>query len=315
MKTNGILYTFVKVNALSAFLLLTHQAIDHASANNTVAGNDTTLITNRTANLAATASFTDFPNSVIDIDDEGNPIARNARVDKKADISTPKIIFRPTSYTYPQNAGKEIGANSYSEEQLLLYAKALKQFAIRFGYDTTYAILSNMGMLSNKKRLFVINLTTMQIEYRGLVSHGRGGSESIYDKQYSNKAGSRCTALGKYRIAGRYNGSYGTSYKVHGLEVSNSNAYNRNIVVHPMGCIPDVEGIAPACVSDGCPAVSQRSFAYIQKIIDTRKQSILLWIFDSNLEEAVVEAPPAPAAPATEPTDTQAASMWWAKSK
>ncbi len=317
MKTNGILYTFVKLNALSALTLFAHYASQQPATSNHVSGSDTTInAVSRTNNTVASATFTDFPNSLMDIDDEGNPVAKNVVSNKSAEAGTPKIIFKPTSYKYPQNSSKEIGATSYSQEQLLLYAKALKQFAIRFGYDTTYALLSNMGMLSNKKRLFVVNLTTMQIEYSGLVSHGRGESESMYDKQYSNKAGSRCTALGKYRIAGRYNGSYGDAYKVHGLEVSNSNAYNRNIVLHSMGCIPDVEGIAPACVSDGCPAVSKRFLAYLQKVIDTRKQSILLWIFDSNLEEAVVENPAPPPAPASAPADfTNPPMSSWAKSK
>jgi hypothetical protein len=135
----------------------------------------------------------------------------------------------------------------------MIYAKALKQYAKKNGYDTSYAFLSNMGMLYNKKRFFVINLTTMKVEQSGLVAQGRGKGVSIYDKQYSNKADSKCTSLGRYKISGMYKGGYGNAYKVQGLDSSNSNAYKRNIVIHPMGCIPDKEGIAPACVSEGCP--------------------------------------------------------------
>src|ERR1700755_687595 len=98
-----------------------------------------------------------------------------------------------------------------------------------------------MGMLCDKKRFFVINLTTMQIEQSGLVSHGRGQGPTIFDKQYSECIGSRCTALGRYKILGKYNGKYGEAYKMSGLDSSNHSAYDRNIVLHSMNCIPDVE--------------------------------------------------------------------------
>ena len=84
------------------------------------------------------------------------------------------VRFRPTSFTYPQNSKYEVGIANYSTEQLLLYAKSLKEYARKNGYDTTYALLGNMGMLCNKKRFFVVNLKTMQVETSGLVSHGQG---------------------------------------------------------------------------------------------------------------------------------------------
>ena len=201
----------------------------------------------------------------------------------------PEITFKPTSFVYPKNARNETGLAQFSNEELMLYAKAVKQYAKSNGYDTTYAFLSNMGMLYNKKRFFVINLVTMKIEQSGLVSQGRGKGVSIYDKQYSNKAESKCTSLGRYKISGMYKGGYGNAYKVHGLDTSNSNAYKRNIVLHPMGCIPDKEGIAPACVSEGCPAVSAKFFNSLSKIIESRKKPVLMWVFDSNLEEIVSE--------------------------
>jgi len=201
----------------------------------------------------------------------------------------PDITFKPTSFVYPKNARNETGLAQFSNEELMLYAKAAKQYAKSNGYDTTYAFLSNMGMLYNKKRFFVINLVTMKVEQSGLVSQGRGKGVSIYDKQYSNKADSKCTSLGRYKISGKYKGGYGNAYKVIGLDPSNSNAYKRNIVIHPMTCIPDKEGIAPACVSEGCPAVSTKFFNSLSKIIDSRKQPVLMWVFDSNLMEIMSE--------------------------
>lgn len=200
-----------------------------------------------------------------------------------------EISFKPTAFTYPVNSRVDVGIAQFPSSQLILYANALKQYAKKNGFDTSYAFLSNMGMLCNKKRFFVVNLVTMEVEESALVSHGRGQGPSVFDKQYSNRSGSKCTSLGRYKISGKYKGGYGESYKMVGLDSSNHNAYRRNIVLHSMGCIPDIDGIMPACVSEGCPAVSTKFLSYLRKIIDTRKRPVLLWIFDSNLENAVFE--------------------------
>jgi len=203
------------------------------------------------------------------------------------------IRFQSTAYTYPKNAKKESGVSRYEKEELVLYALALRKYARQFGYDTSYAFLANMGMGSAQKRFFVINLKTLEIESSGLVSHGFGNSASFYDRAYSNKPGSKCTSLGKYCIAGKYNGTYGYSFKLKGLDSTNSNALKRKIVLHSMGCIPDKESNAPACVSEGCPAVSQQFFGGLRKLIEQQKRPILLWVYDSNLEKPVVELPQA----------------------
>ncbi len=204
-------------------------------------------------------------------------------------IENPEISFKVTSFTYPKNSKADIGITQFSHEHLILYAKLLKQYAKKNGFDTTIAFFTNMGMLSTKKRFFVINLVTLEIEQSGLVSHGRGQGQSVHDKQYSNLEGSNSTSLGRYKISGKYNGNYGEAYKMIGLDSSNNNAYNRNIVLHSISCIPDIEGIMPACVSEGCPSVSTRFFSLLAQLIDARKKPVLLWIFDSNLQELVVE--------------------------
>jgi len=201
----------------------------------------------------------------------------------------PEISFKATSFTYPKNAKVDIGIEQYSEARLILYAKSLKEYAKDNGFDTSYAFFTNMGMLCSKKRFFVVNLITMKIEHTALVSHGRGQGTSIFDKQYSDQSGSRCTSLGRYKIIAKYKGAYGESYRMVGLDSTNANAYNRNIVLHSMSCIPDAEKNWPACVSDGCPAVSAKFLDTLSKIIDTAKKPVLLWIFDSNLEEVLVQ--------------------------
>ncbi|HEY2721175.1 MAG TPA: murein L,D-transpeptidase catalytic domain family protein [Chitinophagaceae bacterium] len=200
-----------------------------------------------------------------------------------------EIKFRATSFVYPSNSRGDVGLADYPSELLILYAEALKDYAKKNGFDTAYALLSNMGMLCNKKRFFVVNLATMEIEQSGLVSHGRGQGPTIYDKQYSNEPGSRCTSLGRYKVLGKYKGNYGEAYRIAGLDSSNSKALDRNIVLHAMNCIPDAENFLPACVSDGCPAVSGKFLTTLSKIIDTRERPVLLWIFDSNLEEPVID--------------------------
>ena len=179
--------------------------------------------------------------------------------------------FRQTSFNYPKNSREDIGVDEYPSQLLLIYAKALKEYAKCNDMDTSYAFLSNMAIHCNRKRFFIVNLTTMAIEQAGLVSHGRGQGPTIYDKEYSNEAGSRCTSLGRYKIVNKYKGVYGESYRMMGLDSTNSNATRRNLVLHSMNCIPDVENVYPACVSDGCPAVSASFLAALVTLLKPGK--------------------------------------------
>jgi L,D-transpeptidase catalytic domain len=315
MKTNGIIYARVKQCIALSILVLTTSAPVLAQGSfasiksNLYSGQEKKYTTGIKDDYAVTGAashkpptvladlFTTPASKVAGTEDETiyidrksvNKDDRLAEKNKEAEIDSRDISFKPTSFTYPENSRMDIGITQYSADQLILYAKVLKLYAKKNGFDTNYAFFSNMGMRSNKKRFFVINLATMEIEQSGLVAHGRGQGPSVYDKQYSNQEGSKCTSLGRYKIYGKYKGGYGEAYKMAGLDSSNKNAYTRNIVLHAMGCIPDRDGVMPACVSEGCPAVSPQFLSSIGKIIDSRKKPVLLWIFDSNLEEAVVE--------------------------
>jgi len=177
----------------------------------------------------------------------------------------------------------ENGIVYYPFERVLLHADALKMYAMTKGYDTGYAFIINMGMKSSTKRFFIVNLRSMCVEKSGLVAHGKG-DEKVYsgNRQYSNREGSNCTSLGKYKIGKSYNGFFGLAYKLDGLEWSNSKAKERNIVLHSMHCIPETPGDFPICLSEGCPAVSDSFLPEIKRIIDLADRPVLLYIYDST---------------------------------
>jgi hypothetical protein len=67
-----------------------------------------------------------------------------------------------------------------------------------------------------------------------LVSHGRGSDpdHSGWLHRFSNSIGSNASSNGAYVTGDFYQGRYGRSMRVSGLDPSNSNAHARAIVVH-----------------------------------------------------------------------------------
>ncbi len=87
--------------------------------------------------------------------------------------------------------------------------------------------------------------------------HGSCRETFLDEAKFSNVPGCGCSSLEKYKIGEKYRGQYGKSYKLYGLENTNSNAYKRAIVLHGFSCAPDEE-IYPGvvCNSLGCAMVS-----------------------------------------------------------
>lgn len=304
MKTRGITLAFAKIILQLIFFLPALPALAQLSfalqqdSRSKVLVNNPYYTASRRSDGQPSPTLTAFLSSPIKSNEAGNTIntidkikAANAPSAGSTVIYTDNaaIRFIPTQFTYPPNPGKDVGLSSYPVGQLMLYAEALKHYARRNGYDTTYGFFSNMGMLSGKKRFFVVNLVTMKLELSGLVAQGRGTGRTRFDKQYSNEKESLCTSLGKYKIMNRYKGEYGEAYRMTGLDSTNDNAWERNIVLHSMGCITDEEDMKHVCISEGCPAVSPNFLTALGRIIESRDKPLLLWVFDSNLEEAIKE--------------------------
>jgi L,D-transpeptidase catalytic domain len=156
----------------------------------------------------------------------------------------------------------------------------LKMYAAKNKCNTKYAFVADMRIPSFKKRFFVFDLTKDSVINTGYVAHGTGSETFRNELLFSNIPDSRCTSLGKYKIGASYKGMYGFSYRLHGLDSSNSKALERAIVLHGHSCIPEVAyDDYPICFSYGCPMVSTKFLQILKGYIAKQgKDPILLSI-------------------------------------
>lgn len=148
-------------------------------------------------------------------------------------------------------------------------------------YNQKLAILIDMRKPSKYKRFYVMNMDSATVISCGLVSHGSGSETAVEDSlQFSNTPNSYMTSLGKYKIGASYVGNFGKSYKLHGLEASNSKAFERFVVLHRYSCVPDEEQLYPICNSLGCPMLSENYFEEVEALLQKQaNKNILLEIF------------------------------------
>jgi hypothetical protein len=93
--------------------------------------------------------------------------------------------------------------------------------------------IADFSLPSRDPRLFVIDMVGGQVT-PFLVAHGRG-SDPEHDgwlKSFSNVEGSLATSRGAYLTRTWYEGKYGTSMRLWGLDPDNNRAEDRAIVVH-----------------------------------------------------------------------------------
>jgi len=115
---------------------------------------------------------------------------------------------------------------------------------------------------SSDPRFHVVHLASGHVESHR-VAHGRGSDpdHSGFVERFSNDFGSHASSNGAYTTAETYDGKYGLSMKVHGLDWSNNNAEARAIVIHNAWYAEDdmipVHGKLGR--SEGCFAFSRKS--------------------------------------------------------
>jgi len=119
---------------------------------------------------------------------------------------------------------------------------------------------------SSDPRFYLLDTNSGRVT-RHLVAHGRGSdpAHTGFLQRFSNLIGSEASSNGAYVTSAFYDGKYGRSMRVRGLDPSNSNAEARAIVVHTAWYAePDVIAqMGRLGRSEGCFALPSASLAEV----------------------------------------------------
>ena len=168
-----------------------------------------------------------------------------------------------------------------TEDKLATHVKEVQLFISKNPkYNDAIAFFIDMKIHSGKNRFFIYDLKKNEVIDQGLVAHGSGSETGIVGElKFSNANNSLSTSLGKYSIGASYNGRFGKAYKLYGLDTTNSNAFERNVVLHKYSKVPYEEQEDAICNSLGCPMVHEKFFERIENILDHSEKSIILEIY------------------------------------
>ena len=189
-------------------------------------------------------------------------------------------FWKKTKAIHPLKKETRFIITSSVKEKLKQKGAAAKLFTQNKNYNETICFLLDMTLPSGQNRFFVYDLKKDSIQQAALVAHGNCFEYWLEGRKYSNTVNSGCTSLGKYKIGNSYIGKFGYSYKLHGLDSSNSNAFERTVVLHQYSKVPAAEVNDEICQSNGCPMVSPDFFVVLKKIINESKKPVLLWIYE-----------------------------------
>jgi hypothetical protein len=206
--------------------------------------------------------------------------------DKNKSNESSSAKDKKIAFARSRKISKTSGIKNHSNEHvhktaaLASRANEIDNYATDKGYSTKYCFLIDMSIPSGLNRFFVYDLENNSVAYSGLVAHGCCNETFISHPKFSNSPESGCSSLGKYKVGAFYMGKYGKSYRLYGLDKSNSNALSRGVVIHGYDCVPDKE-IYPMvlCNSLGCPMVSYTFFDRLSRIIERSDKPIVLWIY------------------------------------
>lgn len=167
-------------------------------------------------------------------------------------------------------------------------AKEALTFCQKNNYNEDFCLLIDMSVHSGLNRFFVYDFKQNKITHQMLVGHGCCDYPWSQDwskdsPTFSNKDGSHCSALGKYKIGQRGWSDWGINvkYVLHGLEKTNNNAQSRYIVFHSWEKVADKE-VYPNGTPEGwgCPTISNKNMKVIDPMLKAAKKPVLMWIYN-----------------------------------
>ena len=160
-----------------------------------------------------------------------------------------------------------------------------KSYCVKNKMDTALFIYVNMKIHSGKNRLLVYDFKKDSLLLKGLCAHGScngstGPGYSGKQPKFNNIPNSYCSSLGKYKVGKRAWSKWGINvhYKLHGMDSTNSKAFERVVVLHSYDGVPNHE-VYPnyAMTSWGCPMVSNEVMKQLDSLLK-KHRNVLLWV-------------------------------------
>ena len=144
-------------------------------------------------------------------------------------------------------------------------------------------IIIDYSKTSNQERFYVLDLNKKKLVYSTRVAHSKNSGLEI-PLQFSDDPNSYQSSLGFFVTLGEYNGAYGYSLRLKGLEENiNANAEDRAIVIHGGDIVEDeyIKKFGFAGRSLGCPVLPH---SLTREIIDFIKHGRVLFIYGNDEE-------------------------------
>ena len=136
---------------------------------------------------------------------------------------------------------------------------------------------------SNEERFYVLDLNKKKLVYSTRVAHSKNSGLEI-PLEFSDDPNSYQSSLGFFITLGEYNGAYGYSLRLKGLEENiNANAEDRAIVIHGGDIVEDeyIKKFGFAGRSLGCPVLPH---SLTRPVIDFIKHGRVLFIYGNDEE-------------------------------
>ena len=193
-------------------------------------------------------------------------------------VGLPSVVFQAQPGAsnplgpLPAAPGPALQAPAGIDPQLFARARAALDSHRIWARDTIGIV--DFSRPSNEPRFHLVNLASGQVESH-LVAHGRGSDpdHSGFVERFSNEFRSYASSNGTYTTGEYYEGKYGLSMRVRGLDWTNSNAEARAIVIHNAWYAePDMLAAhGKLGRSEGCFAMSRDSqWAVMRKLAGGR---------------------------------------------
>ena len=151
------------------------------------------------------------------------------------------------------------------------------EFCKKHNLNTNYCVFVDFSKHAGKKRYVIYNLNTRKVEYSSVCANGLNRNE------FSNKAGSHLSSLGKYKVTSIV-GKMGIGEEcliLDGLEATNNNARKRQILIHSYKDVYYNPGTYPFNVfsknlSHGCFVIDKIAFNKTKE----NSKPMLLWAYN-----------------------------------